>query len=269
MEIQGHRGTRGLKPENTLSSFSAAIEAGVDALELDLLMTKDGELVIYHDFYVNEQLCMYLDGSEVTPPSPLVYSLTLLQIKQLDCGSKKNPLFPRQQLIPKETIPTLQELFSMISSSAHPHAKKVRLNLEIKGDPRDPKLTASPESFVRELLDVVNRSDFKQRVYYSSFDPRMLHEMRKLDPSATLAFLKAGDLEGLVEIATQLHAAIVSPEQHLLKSKEDIKFLQDHGFKVITWTVNDPKRCIELLEMGVDGVITDYPHDMIQLLREK
>lgn len=269
MEIQGHRGTRGLRPENTLSSFSAAIDAGVDALELDLLMTKDGELVIYHDFYVNEELCTYLDGTQITSPPPLIYSLTLAALKQFDCGSKKNPLFPRQKLIPKETIPTLKQLFSMISSSSHPNAKKVCLNLEIKGDPTAPELTADPESFVRKLLDVVNGSGFKQRVYYSSFDPRMLEEVHKLDPNATLAFLKEGDLEGLVEMASQIGAAIVSPEHDFLKNREDVKFLQEHGFKVIAWTVNDPNRCIELAQMGVDGIITDYPQDMIQLLGEK
>ncbi len=127
MEIQGHRGARGLRPENTLSSFTSAIEAGVDRIELDLLMTSDGELVIHHDFYINAQLCTYLDGQEVISPPPLVHSLTLLQVKQFCYGAKKHPLFPRQAALGKEAIPTLQELFTMISSSSSPNAGRVGL----------------------------------------------------------------------------------------------------------------------------------------------
>jgi glycerophosphoryl diester phosphodiesterase len=267
VEVQGHRGTRGLRPENTLPSFMAAIEAGVDALELDLLVTQEGELVIHHDYYINDKLCTHLDGSAIQSPAPLIHSLSLSQIKQFDCGRKINPRFPKQQSIPGTQIPTLKELFAALLASSHPNAKKVRLNLEMKRDPLRPELTAEPAFFAKELLKLVSDCGFKNRVYYSSFDPRMLAEVKKLDPKATIAFLKEDDLEGFVETAKKLKADIVSPDHELLKNSEEIKALKELGFRVVVWTVNDVDRCNELIQMGVDGIITDYPQDIIAKLK--
>ena len=134
-EIQGHRGSRGTMPGKDSPAFLAAIEAGADRLELDLQVTQDGEIVIYHDFFINKELCVPLDGTPVVLPTPLIHSLTLSQVKQWDCGTKTNPLFPRQRSIPGTQVPTLIELLKMISESSLLHAKKVLLNLEIKGDP--------------------------------------------------------------------------------------------------------------------------------------
>jgi glycerophosphoryl diester phosphodiesterase len=281
IEVQGHRGTRGLKPENTLPSFASAIEAGVDALELDVLMTIDGSFVIHHNFFTNNKLCIHRDGKPLTKEA-LVSSLSVPEIKKLDCGTKVNPEFPKQQPVIGAEIPTLQELFYMIQNSTHPHAKNVRLNIEIKRDPRNPALTVSAPFLAKKLVEYVNKHGFASRVYYSSFDPEVLIEVRKCDPRAEMGFIFAQEslaavnadnpkaaLEMVMKLARRLNIKVLSPEHELVKDKQLVKKLQQAGFRVIPWTVNEHKRWHELVEMGVDGIISDYPHDLIQFLQNR
>ena len=263
IEIQGHRGCRGVLPENTLPAFAAAIEAGVDVLELDCLLTHDGHILIYHDFHINPALVCDSEGHKAS--SDLIRSLTLAQIKQLDCG-KSNPAFPQQQALPGTPLPTLQELFTLINTSNIPNANKIRLNLEIKRDPFHPQYTESPAVMAKTLVDLVYANNLQDRVYYSSFDPGSLEAVRKIDPTATIAFLKEGSLDWMVEMATLLEAQIVSPEHILIPDAQYVQELKDLGFKVIPWTVNDPERWQQLIAMGVDGIITDFPQELKYLL---
>jgi len=269
IQVQGHRGTRGTLPENTLPAFQSAIEAGADFLELDLLMTRDGHLVIYHDFFIHPERVCYLDGTTVSSPSPLIYSLDLAQVKQFDCGRIANPLFPRQKPIPGTQIPTLEELFEMIHSLSDPHGKTISLNLEIKRDSRYPEYTPDSSVIVQTLFALVKKQGFSDRVYYSSFDPESLIEVRAQDPHAKIAFLKEDDLVGMTNGAAFVKAESVSPEHILIRDKDHLQSLQKLGFKVILWTVNDPQRWEELIDMGVDGIITDYPADLIVFLQDR
>ncbi len=270
MEIQGHRGSRGTLPENTLPGFMAAIEAGVDALELDLLTTSDGMVVIHHNFAVNGALCQYLNGNAVDSES-LILATSLQDLKKLDCGSKKNSRFPSQIPIPGTQVPTLLELLDLITSSPHPNAKKVRLNLEIKRDPSAPDKTISPSAMAQKVVSLVRDHGFVDRVYYSSFDPESLMSIRKLDPTARLGFIFGEEilsqlgLEKVIAIATSLHVEILSPEHTLIKDKNDLERLQKE-FKVIVWTVNEESRWRELIEMNVDGIITDYPESLLNFV---
>lgn len=280
LDVQGHRGNRTLRPENTLPSFVAAIEAGAGTLELDILVTSDNQLVIHHDFFVNKELCIYLDGTSVTE-EVLVRSLTLAELKKLDAGSRINPSFPDQLAIPGTSIPTLQELFDLINTFSHPNAKKIRLNLEIKRDLRFPDWTLPPEKLADAITTQVRRNGLSDRVYYSSFDPEVLAALHKIEPTAKTAFIfckeslevasilqpEAG-MEFLLGLASMLHVKILSPDHHMLKSKSDVLLLQKQGFSVIPWTVNDPKRWAELIEMGVDGIISDDPIGLLRLLKE-
>jgi glycerophosphoryl diester phosphodiesterase len=287
LEVQGHRGNRGLRPENCLPSFATAIEAGADALELDLIVSKDGELVIHHDFFVNNELCTYLDGRPLLQPL-LIHSLTLAEIKQFDCGRKKNHSFPKQHAIPGTQIPTLNDLFEMIRSSSHPNAKKIRLNLEVKRDPSHPEWTSSPSELARKVLSKVEQNGFTDRVYYSSFDPEVLAAIRSIAPNAQIGFLfdeetieeaqkidpQAGkDLQAgaefFIQLALSLKANILSPHHTFLTDAHFIRRLQQAGFRVVSWTVNEPKRWAELMEMGIDGIISDYPEELIHFLKEK
>jgi glycerophosphoryl diester phosphodiesterase len=267
IEVQGHRGARGIRLENTLPAFEAAIEAGVDFIELDLAVTKDGEWVIFHDFFINPYICTNSDGSHISSPPPLIHSLSLSELKKFEC--KQNPLFPKQLSMKGIKIPTLQELLTMISNSSHPHAKKVQLNLEIKRDSNHPELTLPPAELAKTILDIVKENEFSNRVYYSSFDFEVLSELRKLDSEITIAYIKEDDLEHFAEMALALKANIVSPEHILIHDANFVSSLKQLGLKVIVWTVNDGERMMELIELGVDGIITDYPEQMIKILEEK
>jgi glycerophosphoryl diester phosphodiesterase len=269
IEVQGHRGTRGLRPENTLPSFAEAIRVGADVLELDLLMTQDGKIVIYHDYFLNPDLLTYLDGKPLQTRGLLVHSLPLSAIKQFDCGRKIHPVFPRQESIPGTLIPTLDELFEMIQNSSDPQAKTVRLNLEIKREAGHPEYSADPQRMAQAVLDLVRKRGFEERVSYSSFDPETLFALRALDKKAKIAFLKEDNLDRLTDVARQVDAQTVSPRHSFIRDAQQVRSLQEMGFKVVLWTVNDPMRWEQLLAMGVDGIITDYPEDLIHFIDKR
>lgn len=275
MEIQGHRGMRGLRPENTLPAFEAAIEAGAHVLELDIQATRDEELVIHHDYFINRDLALFLDGSPLLD-APLIRSLTLAEVKKYDLGSKINPRFPDQILVPGSQIPTLHELFSLMQM--HP-SKSVRLNLEIKRDPCHPEWTLEPHELAKKVVSQVHERGFADKIYYSSFDPAVLHEIKNQDPDAKIGFIfniekicklfqldPEKSMELVLKTAIELKAVVLSPHHKHLKDQAHVRSLQTMGFRVIPWTVNDPSRWAELVEMGVDGMITDYPHKLIKFI---
>ena len=273
MEVQGHRGARDAFPENSLPAFASALEAGIDVIELDLLMTRDGVIVIHHDYYLNEQLCTYLN-QEPLEPGQLIHSLTLAQVKDVDCGCRQNRAFPEQKTVVGTQIPTLEELFQMIASSSLEHAKTIRLNLELKRDPRHPEWSASPEELALCVTRLVAQYGLASRIYYSSFDPESLAAIRKIKTDARLGLIynqesldeaaKRG--QALIQIATALRVDVLSPEHELLHNAEEVEHLHQAGFCVVPWTVNDPQRWKELSGFNVDGMITDHPAELKQFL---
>lgn len=276
VKIQGHRGARGYWPENTLPSIMAAVEGGVPIIEVDLLTTRDGEIVIHHEFFVNSDLCTYMDGGPILDSS-LISELTCADIRKIDCGAKAHRKFHRQQEIPGTPIPTLKDLFTALKESQNPYAKSVQLNLEIKADPANPSFILDRSTLVRTIINLVSQNEFTHRVYYSSFDANILSEVRRLDPKAILGFIfdaetlayahipSQGWSDAVLKIATDLQAKMISPE-YVLLHKNEIHRLQSAGFKVVTWTVNDCDICMKLIANGVDDIITDYPIELMRLL---
>lgn len=243
--LEGHRGVQSLCPENTIASFQKAIELGVKWVELDLLSTKDGRIVIHHDFEI--------DGR-------LVSSLSMDEIKQFDVGTQTNPNFPEQRSAPKARIPELAELFEI--------GDKLIFNLEIKSHPYHPEYTPPLDLFAKKIVDIVRKYGFVDRVYYSSFNPAALVAIRNLEPKATIALLYAEGLgnEWLMPLAKgciDLKAQIVSP-QHRLVNEPVMQVLKRSGLLVIPWTVNDENRFKTLVDLGVDGVISDYPQRFLK-----
>ncbi len=153
--------------------------------------------------------------------------------------------------------PTLQDLFDLVKT------QKIELNLEIKWEA---SLTTSPREFVKRIVDLVEKNGFEKRVAYSSFSDKVLLEVRRCDPLAKIGFLNDKSLEELQRVGTSLHAAVLSPHHTLLTNREDVTKLQKTGARVIPWTVDQIKRLQELIEMGIDGVITNYPRKFIQYL---
>ncbi|MCX6990030.1 MAG: glycerophosphodiester phosphodiesterase family protein [Chlamydiae bacterium] len=276
IEVQAHRGARDSFPENTLPAFEAAWKMGSGLIELDIQITSDGIPVIYHDFAVNPDLCSYMDRSSITK-APLIRSLSLAEVKNIDCGSKPDPRFKKQALLPGTQIPTLEELIDAITSSSE--ADNTLLNIELKRDPRNPALTFSADDIVTKVLSVIEKKGFSKRVRYCSFDPDILVALRKKEPDATLAFLfdemileaitkhvGVPGLDYIISMATAQNIQIISPDHNLLKDTSMVSILKSRGFKVVTWTSNDPERWQELIDLGVDGIITDRPKALLSFL---
>jgi len=251
IEIHGHRGARGNFPENTLKAFSYAVENNIDVLELDTQITKDKEIIIYHDKNINNLIC---DGTSYP-----IKELTLNQIKNYDCGGKKNPDFPEQQTIDGEKIPTLKELFELLNTKYK--FSNIKLNIEIKTEP-DIDSNEEVIEFSNKLIDLINNYGLKNRVIIQSFDIRALYAIKNIDKSIITSYLiEDGNIHEKIETSKELNVEIISPDYKLL-NKEIINEIHKNNAKVIPWTVNTIEDLKIMIDYNVDGIITDYPVEM-------
>ena len=261
--VHGHRGARAAMPENTIPAFEYALAQGVDALELDLAVTKDNVLVVSHDPEMNSKICK---GPEGLPRT--IRQLTLAQVKQFDCGSLQNPEFPKQKTVPGTPMPTFAEVLKL----AKKH--KVDLNVETKIFPAKPELTPSPEVFAKLVLDEVRKHKLTSRLILQSFDWRTLDAAKKLDPNVRLSALHPTDMSeasrkrDYVGEAKAAGYGIVSPNFRLT-TKADVAKAHSLGLQVVPWTANEPKIWNALIEAQVDAIITDYPAALIAYLKQK
>jgi glycerophosphoryl diester phosphodiesterase len=256
-EVQGHRGARARRPENTLPAFEYALKEGGDVLEMDMAVTRDNVIVISHDPRINPQICLGTEGAHITN-APLIHDLTLAQVKAFDCGTLRNPRFPAQQPVPGTTIPTLDEVFDMVQKSQLPAAKKIQFNIETKIFPAHPDYTVSPEQFVSLALERFRKHGMVDRVILQSFDPRTLVEAKKLEPKLRIAALVDDPKIDMLALGRQLKAEIISPEWKLVTATL-VEQAHHGGMQVIPWAPNDPAQWDKLLDMKVDAIITDDP----------
>lgn len=254
--VHGHRGARAVLPENTLPAFEYAIRAGADVLELDLAVTKDDVLVVSHDPVVNETICTGPHGGKA------IRSLTLEQVRQMDCGAKPNPAFSKQKPAPGARMPTLDEVLEATRKS------RVEYNIETKIFAAHPEYTPTPEAFARLVLDAVRRHGVEKRVIVQSFDFRTLHAMKRLAPAIRLAALYQGPAKDFVEIAREAGASIVAPHYSLV-TKEQVEKAHAAGLAVVPWTANTPEVWRKLVDAGVDAIITDDPAELISFLKRR
>ncbi|RPH60279.1 MAG: glycerophosphodiester phosphodiesterase [Burkholderiales bacterium] len=288
-DLQGHRGARGLAPENTLAGFERAIAIGVTTLELDIGVTADGVPVVHHDLALNASLTRDASGRWLTGTGPTIRSLTLQQLQAYDVGridpaSRHARLFPGQQPRDGERIPTLAAVFRRADERG---ARQVRFSIETKLDPRRPGDTVDPEAFVDALLHVVREAGVSRRVSVQSFDWRTLLRVQQLEPAIPTVYLTTrsdsfdnlrdgawtaglrladyGSVPALVEAAG---GKVWSPRYDDLDAP-GVREAQARGLRVVPWTVNDPVDMVRLLDWGVDGLITDYPDRLRALLRER
>jgi glycerophosphoryl diester phosphodiesterase len=255
--VHGHRGARALRPENTIPAFEYAIAAGVDALELDMAVTKDNVLVVSHDPFLEAPVC-----SGGPKPKAAIHQLTFEETQHWDCGAMQNSNFPRQQTQPGTRMPTLDEVFSL-APRGH-----FLFNIETKSSPDHPELAPPPDEFARLVLAAIKKHHLEQRVVVQSFDWRTLHAMKKLDPTILLSGLYAGKPRSFVEIGRESGAAIISPEYHLV-TREEVQAAHAAGFTVLPWTPNETADWKRLVDAGVDGIITDDPAALITFLKSQ
>jgi len=253
LQVHGHRGARGVRPENTLPAFEYAVASGVDALELDMAVTKDGQIVISHDPLLHPPVC---SGPK---PETAIHELTLAEVREWDCGGNPNPAFPRQQPIPGTRMPTLDEVFDLAPKG------DFLFNIETKIFADRPRLAPPPEEFVRLVLERVRRRHLEARIILQSFDFRTLHAMKRAAPEIKLAALYEGAPKDFVEIAKESRATIVSPAYPLV-TPEQVRAAHAAGVEVLPWTPNKPADWDRLIEAGVDGIITDYPGELLKHL---
>ncbi len=288
IDVQGHRGARGLLPENTLPAFEHALELGVTTLELDLGRTRDGTLVVTHDPRIEPGVCLGPQGTPVAEPGPRIHELTLAEVQAFDCGSL-NPdpaRFPEppRRAVPGARIPTLGEVLDL---AARRGDDGVRFNVEVKVVPGSED-TPALEPFVAEVIRVLERHDVVARATLQSFDWRALAVAKRLEPRLrTVALLARDTLDArwLAGLEPERHDGVpgllraarsfvddFSPSWRLLLPRLgrglDVAALQREGFQVIPWTVNDRATMERLLALGVDGIITDYPDRLLALLRD-
>jgi glycerophosphoryl diester phosphodiesterase len=256
IQVQGHRGARAMRPENTMPAFEYAIAQGVDALELDMAVTKDGVIVVSHDPEMRAPVC--------TGPRDRVaiHSLTLAEVRQWDCGAKQNPLFAKQQPVPGTKMPTLDEVFTLAPKG------RFLFNIETKITPQQPELAPPPGEFARLVLAQIHKHHLESRVVLQSFDFRTLHEMRKIAPEIRRSALYSGTPRDFVDIGREAGAQIVSPEYHLVTA-EQVKAAHAAGFGVLPWTANTPEDWASLVAAGVDGIISDDPAALIAYLKKQ
>lgn len=262
-EVQGHRGARGSRPENTLSAFRFALKAGVDTLEMDLNVTHDDVLVVTHDPALNPKICLAPSGKKITH-TILVRGLTLQELKRYDCGTLINPRFPEQVPQPGEPIPTFDELLSWLDTDPDPRARVVRLNVETKSEEAHPEYTPPPEKFSALVLDALKRHHFMERTTLQSFDYRTLVAARALDPAIETSILvEERPSEPLTVLAKRYQGNIISPDHEWL-TKSDVEELHQIGVRVIPWTVNTPDAWAKLSSWKIDGIISDNPAALLK-----
>jgi len=266
IEVQGHRGARWVRPENTLPAFQYALDVGVDTLELDTVFTKDDHVVVTHDLDLNPDLCLDSKGKRIAEKIA-VRSLTLAELRTYDCGTLVNPRFKEQTPIPQTPIPTLDEVFEL--AAKHPNGRRVLFNVETKIEPDRPDDSPSPEIFVDSLIAIFRKHRLMERVILQSFDYRTLRTARAKAPELTLSVLVGyPPRESLPDLAQAYGAKVVSPNYLWLTTKE-IQAAHSAGLRVIPWTVNGQKDWEKIIALEVDGIITDNPKPLIEMLKAR
>ncbi len=267
ISVHGHRGTRGTRPENTLPAFEEALRAGVDVLELDMAVTKDGLIVVSHEPRLSPERCLGPDGKKMEQ-AVAIHDLSLAEVKRYDCGSLPNPAFPRQVQAPGAKIPTLDEVFAMAAASTHPAAAKVEFNIETKIFPSEPRLTPSPAEFARLTAETVVRNEMEKRTIVQSFDVRTLREIKRIEPKIRTSQLTHEELLDIVPALKDAKTDIWSPNYRWITA-DSVRAAHAAGIKVAPWTVNTGEEWGRVIAAGADAIITDYPADLIAYLKTK
>ena len=292
-DLQGHRGARGLAPENTLEGFSTALSIGVTTLELDLAMTRDGVLVIHHDVWLNPDTTR--DGAFLTQRGPAIRALTLEEVKRYDVGrlkpgSQYGGNFPEQRAVDGARIPALTELFDLVARNGAQH---VRFNIETKLTPTSGADTPDPATFAAAVAAAIRSAGLTERATVQSFDWRTLQELRRIAPEIARVCLSAqqprfdtiqqgqpgaspwtagfdvDDFGGSTpRLVLAAGCSVWSPAFRDVTA-ERLAEAKALGLAVIPWTVNERADMERLIGMGVDGLITDYPDRLRTVLSDR
>jgi len=274
LDIQGHRGARGIFPENSIPGFLAALDSGVTTIEMDVVVSKDGLIVVSHEPYMNHDICLDSEGNRINKSEGKehnIYQYNYEEIMKFDCGSIGNSDFPEQQKI-KISKPLLSEVIKTVEKHIKNYTFfEVDYNIDIKsGRSTDNSNHPPPREFSDLVYEVIDAYLPWERVNVQSFDFRLLKYWHQQYPEVRLAVLVAN----IKSIDTNLANLGFKPEiyspYYKLLNRRKVRNLHKRGLKVIPWTVNNAKQMKKIMGWGVDGIITDYPHLAKKiLLKEK
>lgn len=289
LDLQGHRGARGLAPESTLAGFARGLEIGVDTVELDTVVTADDVVVVHHDRRLNPDHTRDASGRWLAPPGRAIRDLTLAELAGLDVGrlrpgSRSALLFPSQTAVDGQSIPTLSQVLRLVASAS---PGPVRLNIETKLSPLAPHESPSPEVFVRLLLRTLRQAGALGRTTIQSFDWRTLREVQRQAPGTPTACLTSEQSSGpgvedgvwtaglrrsafgsTPRMVQAAGASVWSP--HFADVQADsIREAHALGLRVAVWTVNEPAQIARMIDLEVDALITDYPDRARQVMTER
>lgn len=265
---QGHRGARGLAPENTIPAFLKALTFPIKTLELDVVIAKDGGVIVSHEPWMSPTICLQPDGQALSKKLDeefKIFELSTAEVQAFNCG-KAHPRFP-DQVVEPTFKPSLQEVIEAVESFCKEKGRKLpHYNIEIKSKPTwDGLLTPSPAIFAQLVVDVIQASGIQDRACIQSFDPRSLEAVHKIEPSITTAYL----IDKQVDIQRNMSLLSYQPEiyspNHEILTKAMVEGIHEMGMQIIPWTVNDKATMQKLINMGVDGIITDYPNYIPEL----
>lgn len=289
-DLQSHRGGRGLLPENTLPAFAHSLELGVDTLELDIGTSADSVVVVAHDPYLNPLIARDAAGQWLAgDKGPLIRSLTFAQLQAYDLGrirpdSPYARTFAGQQGRDGVRMPALAEVFALVKARG---ADRVRFNIETKINPAYPDDTATPEAMTQALLKVIRDAGMAGRVSIQSFDWRTLQLVQKLEPAIPTVYLtiqtanndnvrdgtwtaglRIADHGSVPRLVKAAGGAVWSPNGGAA-TEALVKEAQALGLKVVPWTINNPADMERFIAWGVDGLITDYPDRLREVMQRR
>jgi glycerophosphoryl diester phosphodiesterase len=283
LDIQGHRGARGLLPENTLPAFARALSIGVTTLELDCAITRDGMVVVSHDSTLNPEITRE-NGGWITRDDLAIAQFTYEELQRFDVG-RINPAsayasrFPRQRPVDGTRMPKLADVFALARRAGN---DTVHFNIETKISPLHPERTVAPDVFARALIQVIKQHQLQHRAVVQSFDWRTLEVVQTEAPEIKTVYLSAqqGFMDNILTEQTTspwnagLHVsqfghsvprmvkaaggAIWSPFWGDV-SASDVREAQSLGLQVVVWTANEAAETRAIMALGVDGIISDYP----------
>ena len=294
-DAQGHRGARGLFPENSLPAFQAALAIGVTTLEMDTGVTADGVVVVHHDPALDPERTRGPDGAWIAAPGAKLIALTHADLAGYDIGrpqegSKVSQRFPKQTPLDGVRIPALASVLAMAEKTS---GKTVRYNIETKVSPLAPEATPAPEAMAEALVATLRQSGAVGRATVQSFDWRSLQRVQEMAPEIPTVYLTAeqswlnnlergqpgispwtagidvDDYDGSIPRAIQAAGGAVWSPFYRDLQPADLAEAQRLGLKVVVWTVNKEADMASLIDLGVDGIITDYPDILRKVMRDK
>lgn len=272
IDLQGHRGARGLLPENTIPAFLHALDLGVSTLEMDIAINAEGKAVLSHEPWMSAKICTHPDGrrvSEEEEKSLRIYAMNDEEVAGFDCGSRGHPDFKQQQAV-AVSKPLLRDVLQAVARHIHKTKREpVSFNIEIKSRPEDDRVF-HPEvaEFAEILYRTVKEHGVLARTTVQSFDPRALEATHKIDANVSTALL-VENTDGFKKNLAGLSfvPSIYSPDYELVDAAL-VTAAHELDIQVIPWTINDKETMLKLVEMGVDGLITDYPDLGVKVLAE-